>query len=154
MAGVTLSDNSAANGGAVQVASGGVADIDKTKFVLNSTTSVGGGAIINMGTLTLAKSELVSNYGPINGGAVNTQPGATTTIVRTTFRQNRSGSLGGALSNLGTLTIKRSKLIGNTGSSGGAIATGNDQITLDRVEIEGNFPDNCSPLNTLTGCTD
>ena len=123
-------------------------------FDLNTTTGVGGGAIINSGTLTLTKSRVVSNFAPINGGGINTQPNGVTTVLKSTFLQNRSGGLGGALSNLGTTDMKRCTVTGNTGSAGGGIATGNTQGTLERTEISDNDSDNCSPLNTIAGCTD
>lgn len=154
MASTTVADNTAGNGGGVAIAAGGTATITKGNFVLNTTTGVGGGALINSGTLTLAKSRIVNNFGPINGGGINTQPGGVTTILRTIFLQNRSGGLGGSLSNLGTTDMKRSTVTGNTGSAGGAIATGNTQVTLDKNEIANNNPDNCSPLNTIDGCID
>ncbi len=154
MTGVTVADNSAGNGGGVSVSSGGTATIAKSTFVLNTTTGVGGGAVLNGGTLTLTKSRIVSNYAPINGGGINTQPDGVTTVLKTSFLQNRSGGLGGALSNLGTTDVRRSTITGNTGSDGGAIATGNDQVTLDRTEITDNVSNNCSPLNTIDGCVD
>ncbi len=53
----------------------------------------------------MKKSDFDSNSAPLNGGGVNVQPGGTTTITGSTFESNTSGSLGGGLSNLGTLTL-------------------------------------------------
>lgn len=150
----TFSGNTAANGGSVSVSVGAAATFKRCDFVLNGTTGVGGGALINFGSAMLMRSSFVSNSGPVNGGAINTQPGGETTLVHCTFGHNRSGGLGGALSNLGTLIVKRTTLFSNTGTAGGAIATGNENVTLDHVRIEDNVPDNCSPLNTIDGCVD
>lgn len=151
---VTFSDNTAANGGAISVSADSTATVKRSAFVLNGTTGVGGGAILNSGTVTITRSAFANNSGPINGGAVNTQGSGTTTIVKCTVGHNRSGGLGGALSNLGTLTVVRSTIFSNVGSAGGAIATANSNVTLDHVRIEDNVPDNCSPLNTIDGCVD
>lgn len=151
---VTFSDNTAGNGGAISVTADGTASVNRSAFVLNGTTGVGGGGVLNSGALTVTRSSFVNNSGPINGGAINTQGSGTTTVVKCTIGHNRSGGLGGALSNLGTLVVERSTLFSNVGTAGGAIATGNENVTLDHVRIEDNVPDNCSPLNTIDGCVD
>jgi len=51
-------------------------------------------------------------------------------VINSTFFDNSSGSLGGAVSSLGTLTIINSTFATNQGSSGSAIATGNANVTL------------------------
>ena len=151
---VTFSDNTAGNGGAVAVAAQAIATFKRTAFVLNGSTGVGGGGILNSGNVTVVRSSFANNSGPVNGGAINTQGSGETTIEKCALAHNRSGGLGGGLSNLGTLTVRRTTLHSNAGSSGGAIATGNANVTLDHVRIEENLPDNCSPLNTIDGCVD
>jgi hypothetical protein len=91
-------------------------------------------------------SLFTANTGPINGGAINTQPSGVTTLFNSTFVGNTSGSLGGTLSNLGTTTVVASTLQGNRGSAGAAIATGNSGVTL-RASIlaSGQNGGNCSP---------
>jgi Big-like domain-containing protein len=126
----TFSGNTAANGGAIANIVGGTLTAEDSTFSGNSTTSVGGGAIIAFGTTTVARSTLVENNAPINGGAINVQPSGTATIIRSTLSGNESGSLGGAMSNLGTLYVVGSTFMGNTGSAGSAIATGNETATF------------------------
>jgi predicted outer membrane repeat protein len=148
----TFFNNKAGNGGAVDVAAGATATFATTSFSSNHSTSVGGGAIINFGTVTITGSQFTSNTAPINGGAINTQPGGSTKIVDSSFLANVSGGLGGAISNLGTTTIKGTTIQANQGSSGGGIATGNPNVTISGSTIGGNRPDNCNPLNTISGC--
>jgi hypothetical protein len=149
---VDITNNVAANGGAVSVSAGATGTFSEVSFFLNGTTGVGGGGVINFGTLTVTKSRISDNTAPINGGGINTQPGGVTTLVHTTIEDNTSGGLGGGLSNLGTTALERSTVMNNTGSSGGGIATGNTDVSLKKSKVSGNNPDNCSPLNTIPGC--
>jgi hypothetical protein len=148
----TLSGNRAGNGGGVANSAGGTATISRSRFSGNATTGVGGGAIINFATATIFGSVLAVNTAPINGGAVNTQPGGTTRLIQTTLDRNTSGGVGGGLSNLGTTNLERTLVHFNRGTAGGGIATSNTNVTLVRSVVRNNIPDNCSPLNTIAGC--
>ncbi len=149
---VTFFKNMAVNGGALSNSAGATAILDNATMSLNTTTGVGGGGIINFGTLTLAVSSLSGNKAPINGGGLNTQPGGISRIIRSQIVSNVSGGLGGGLSNLGTTTISGSSVRFNKASGGGGIATGNTNVTLTQLTVTSNKPNNCSPLNTIPGC--
>jgi hypothetical protein len=149
---VVLSGNHAGNGGGVSDTAGGTADITGTTVSGNTTTGVGGGGIINSGTLTVTRSTFTANTAPINGGGLNTQSSGHSTLISSTFRQNTSGGLGGAMSNLGTTTLIGTVVRQNRGSSGGGIATGNTHVTLRNSTVLANHPDNCNPENTIPGC--
>lgn len=149
---VTLAGNRAGNGGAVANIAGATATISRSLLTANSTTSVGGGGIINSGTLTTTGTVLSANTAPINGGGLNTQSSGTSKLISTTVAHNTSGGLGGGLSNLGTTSLDRTLVRANRGSSGGGIATGNTNVTLRRSVVRNNIPDNCSPLDTVPGC--
>jgi hypothetical protein len=145
--------NTAGNGGALANSAGGTMRVSDSDFERNTTTGVGGGAIINSADLIVTGSVLSDNTAPINGGAVNTQPSGTTRLINTTVSDNTSGSLGGGLSNLGTLILTGSTVTQNRGSAGGGIATGNTNVTLGGgTRVRNNIPDNCNPLNTIPGC--
>jgi hypothetical protein len=149
---VTLSGNRAGNGGGLANAAGATASVFNTLFDGNTTTGVGGGGIINSGTLTLAGSTLSGNSAPINGGGLNTQAAGTSRINLSTFVHNVSGSLGGGISNLGTTSLDNTRVQLNTGSSGGGIATSNNNVALRGSTVSNNTPNNCNPLNTVPGC--
>jgi hypothetical protein len=148
----TISDNNASNGGGLSNAAGATARISDTVMSDNTTTGVGGGAFINFGSVTVTGGILDGNRAPINGGGINTQPGGTTRLFSTTVDGNRSGGLGGGLSNLGTTSLTDSTVQFNRASGGGGIATGNTNVTLRRTTVTRNTPDNCNPLNTIPGC--
>jgi hypothetical protein len=149
---VTMAGNAGGNGGAIANSAPGTATISRSLINANSTTGVGGGGFINFGMLTVYGTVLSGNTAPINGGAMNTQPGGTTRLIRVTVDHNTSGGLGGGLSNLGTTSLNRTLVSANRGSSGGGIATGNTNVTLVRSIVRNNIPDNCNPLNTIPGC--
>ncbi|MEU4228630.1 hypothetical protein AB0F17_30420 [Nonomuraea sp. NPDC026600] len=150
----TLAGNRAGNGGAFANSAGATATIFLSRLNANSTMGVGGGAIINSGTLTLSKSVLAGNSAPINGGGLNTQASGVSHLIRSTVDNNISGSLGGGISNLGTTTLDRVLVTRNKGSAGGGIATGNANVVIQNSIIRDNIPDNCNPLNTIPGCVD
>jgi hypothetical protein len=149
---VALSGNRAGNGGGLANAAGATANVSDSRFDSNTTTGVGGGAIINFGGLTLATSILSGNTAPINGGGLNTQSAGTSQILHSTIVHNVSGGLGGGMSNLGHTSLYGVMVQLNHGSSGGGIATGNTHVTLQFSFVRNNIPDNCSPLNTIPGC--
>ncbi len=126
----TFSENSAANGGAIANIAGGTLTVEDSTFSGNVATSVGGGAIISFGTTTVVRSTLVENHAPVNGGGINVQPSSAVTVVGSTLAGNVSVSLGGAISNLGTLYVVGSTIVGNAASGGSAIATGNNEATF------------------------
>ena len=149
---VTLSGNTAGNGGGLANSAGATANVFNTLFDGNTTTGVGGGGIINSGALALSGSTLSGNSAPINGGGLNTQSAGTSRINLSTFVHNVSGGLGGGMSNLGATSLNNTQVRLNTGSSGGGIATGNNNVTLRGSTVSNNTPDNCNPLNTVPGC--
>ncbi|GLY71969.1 hypothetical protein [Actinoallomurus iriomotensis] len=150
---VTLAGNTAANGGAIANLAGGRATVSRSVLKANTTTSVGGGGILNAGTATIFASALLSNTAPINGGGVNTQPSGTTWLIRTAVEHNTSGSLGGGLSNLGHTTLNQAVVRFNQGSAGGGLASANTKVLISRSVVRDNTPGNCSPVNTIAGCT-
>ncbi|WP_214317884.1 hypothetical protein [Nonomuraea sediminis] len=147
-----MARNHASNGGAFANTAGANATISLSVFNENSTTGVGGGAIINFGTLTMSTSSLTKNSAPINGGGLNTQANGVSHLIQSTVDGNTSGSLGGGVSNLGTTTLDRVAVTRNKGSGGGGIATANDNVSIRSSIIRDNTPDNCSPANTIPGC--
>ena len=149
----TISGNSAGNGGGLSNAAGATATVSSTLISQNSTSSVGGGGVLNFGTLTLFSVVLDSNRAPVNGGGLNTQPAAVSRLFQSTVTHNISLGFGGGISNLGTTSINGSQVRLNTGSAGGGIATGNTNVTLTSSIVKKNTPDNCSPLNTIPGCS-
>ncbi|WP_433176515.1 hypothetical protein [Actinoallomurus sp. CA-150999] len=149
---VYLAGNRAGNGGALANSPNANANISFSELNANEATGVGGGAILNFGTLTMFRSTLAGNSAPINGGGLNTQPNGVSHLIQSTVDHNISGSLGGGISNLGTTTLDHSLVEQNKGSGGGGIATANANVSIENSVIRNNMPDNCSPINTIPGC--
>lgn len=150
--GDTFSGNKAGNGGGLSNSAGATALVIGSHFAANATTGVGGGGIINFGTLSVIRSTFNGNTAPINGGGLNTQPAGVSRLIQSTFTGNVSGGLGGAITNLGTTTLISSVIRHNKGSSGGGIATSNTNVHLFQTVVQANVPNNCNPLNTIRGC--
>jgi len=53
---------------------------------------------------------------------------------------------------LGTTSLYGTLVQRNTGSGGGGIATGNNNVTLRVSIVSNNTPNDRNPLNTIPGC--
>jgi hypothetical protein len=146
-----LTANVAGNGGAISVVNNAVAiTVRDCAFSGNATTGVGGGAIISSGPLTVTGSTFAGNTAPINGGSINVQPSGTANVSNSTFANNTSGGLGGATSNLGTITLTNVTMSGNKGSAGAGLATGNGNPILTNTIIANSTGGALSPATPST----
>jgi CSLREA domain-containing protein len=90
--------------------------------VCNGSCSGLGGAIYNLGPLTVTNSTLSNNSAANYGGAIyNLRP---LTVINSTFSGNSAGANGGGISSSGTLTVTNSTFSGNSaGANGGGISS-------------------------------
>ena len=126
--GATFTKNTAGNvGGAIYNTAGSTVTLTGSTFSDN-TAGTAGGAIYNAGTLDLDTVTFDGN-GPatsgtgINGGAIrNTSNATISSITNSKFTNNNAGtSMGGAISNQGSIeSIQHTNFTGNKGN-GGAI---------------------------------
>ena len=124
---VTLRDITIQRGRVTQGNGGGVLNRG-TLVVVNSiirgNESVGdarkahGGAIWNVGRLTLTGSTLADNRALFGGGIWN-EFGGIARLLHVTIAGNATGLLGGGSTNTGIFIIKRSTVAGNRASGGG-----------------------------------
>lgn len=73
-----------------------------------------------------------------------------------TISGNHAGARGGGVDNQGILDASSTQITGNraAGGGGGIYDDGNQaSVTLGDSSPAGNKPDNCEPLNSITGCT-
>ena len=109
---------------------GGIANYG-TLTVKNSTVSgnsytggIGGGGIYNKGELTIIDSTVTSNLAEDGGGIFN-EYGHTLTVTGSTFSNNGAESSstlrgeGGAIANVGTLSVNNSEFLDNHAYAGG-----------------------------------
>jgi hypothetical protein len=93
-----------------------------------------GGGISNHGSLTLIGSKVVGNRAGQVGGGIFNDLGSSLTIVGSSVSANDAVSAGGGIDNLGTASVSRSTVRGNSASGGGGILN-NGTLTLDRSTI-------------------
>ncbi|WP_189102999.1 beta strand repeat-containing protein [Deinococcus knuensis] len=146
-------------GGTITGGTGGT--VDTAIFTLApaaATAGTWGGNLINSGTLTL-DGVTIQNGQAFNGGGIFNVPGATLTLKNVTMTGNRatiptpdldneSTGSGGAIANLGTLTIDGGTFKNNSAVySGGVI-----RQTGGTVTIKGGTFDSNTCTNPLAGC--
>ncbi|HEY0538512.1 MAG TPA: hypothetical protein VGD53_09085 [Actinoallomurus sp.] len=151
----TLSGNTGPNGGAISNGGAANALISRTVIRTNSTPGSGGG-VINLGSLTLSESRLSSDTAGVDGGGIATIAGGTTNLVQSTIDRNVATGTGGGVYNAGTTALSRTLVELNSAGPGGGggirdVAPGT--VTLSVSTVRDNTPDNCSPVNTIAGCT-
>jgi uncharacterized repeat protein (TIGR01451 family) len=179
----TLTDNSATIGGAVYNDKDSILNVTGSTFTGNSADNAnanpGGGAIANMGTLTVEKSNFTKNS-EINGdgaaiwntgqstitscnfidntaesGAVWNTNGANCTILNCTFLNNTATNYGAAIENYGNMTVNNSNFLNDTSNNdGGAISNYGNSLTFTNCNFTGNTAKNNGGAiwntNTLT----
>jgi hypothetical protein len=123
--GITLSNgfNQSTCGGSVNVSSGAQLILDEARFV-NNQSYYDGGAVCNFGTTTVSNALFSGNASQFtHGGAIGNYGGAATvSVTNTRFLNNSSSINGGAIDNVGALTVTGSTFAGNAaGFRGGGI---------------------------------
>jgi predicted outer membrane repeat protein len=120
--GMTVSNGSSPDGGAVYIKSGATIAIYQMAFSSNvsNSSNKGGGAISNYGSLTVSQS--VFNGNTANGdsgsgacgGAIADYHLASASVDTSTFSNNSAAGCGGAIYNDGTLTVTNSTFFSNS----------------------------------------
>jgi CSLREA domain-containing protein len=156
--GSTFSKNFATLGGAIESTTGaGQVTVNGCTFAQNEAQ--GGGAIDTLGPLTVTNSAFSQNTGFfVRGGAIAIEAAITASVSNSTFANNTMNGdssfgmapSGGAITNLGSLTITNSTFFGNTakviigggGANGGAIANeSNGTVTISNSTFSSNTAD-------------
>lgn len=136
----------------------GTLTLNRSTVSGNNSSSDGGG-IYNYvdGTLTLRSSTVSGNTGYYGGGIAT--DGTRLTLYSSTLSGNTAHFGGGIYNGVYTVTtLYGSRVTGNVASeSGGGINvfTGMDHgsVTLRGTTVAENSPDNCSPPDTVAGCS-
>jgi hypothetical protein len=121
IAGVTVRDGYASNGGGIY--SAGTLFLNTTNVVSNSASSSGGGLYVYDGSTTLAGGQIISN----SAGGVYLR-GGTTTVLSSTIENNDIGVYVGS-SYTGSLLVNHATISGNL-TAGLAYAASSDAFTV------------------------
>lgn len=114
--------------------------------VFYNEAAFNGGGINNYGHLTLYRSSIGSNKSNFHGGAFYNDSGSTLNIVESAVFENTAGRNGGAIFNMGTLTVTTSTFSSNFAESidaitgyGGAIYNFKGSVTIESSTISENI---------------
>jgi CSLREA domain-containing protein len=103
-----------------------------------ATGLLGGGGILNQGTLTLKDVSVQNNRAVNVGGGMDNYTGSVT-VINSSFSGNTSTEDGGGIFNAGQLFLSSSTLNGNTATTGGGGGLDNRvSATLENATISGN----------------
>jgi autotransporter family porin len=148
---VKFSGNAApGGGGAISGQIGSTISATDDTFSNNDAGgTAGGGAILGLGSTTVARSTFVGNTGDLGGGIMVGVTGVLS-VINSTFTANTAASFGNAIKNFGTATVTNSTISGNLSatSDGGLSSTGT--FTLLNTIVADSTPDNCSAVGLIT----
>ncbi len=135
-------------GGGLHNEDGVTTTVTNCRFIENATagTTVGGGAVLSKGTMTLSDCSFSGNFSFSRGGAMYTQPGSSTTLTGCTFTANRAAGGDSIIARYGGAVY-------NDGSNQvvwGCVFTGN---TAEAVYSGGGVFFNTAADLTFTDCT-
>jgi hypothetical protein len=138
IAGLTIANGQADIGGGIS----NKGELTVTECVLtDNNAQFDGGAIDNFGgTLIVSHSRVFNNTTDdlgVGAGLTNVEDG-NVNIIDSTFTGNKAGFSGGAVDNLGTVTIERSTLSFNSADFGGAVEN-SGTLTIRNSTLSGNI---------------
>ena len=128
------------NGGAIWNGAGKITITGHSQFKSNQADL--GGAISNSGTMTLGESVFEGNKASVEGGAVlNGTNGSNLEFTDSVKFSKNESNLGGAVSNIGKLTMKDAEFTENKATSNGGAVFNNDGAEFN-ITDSATFTDN------------
>ena len=129
------------NAGALFAGNGSNTRISRCTFSNNSIGSGNGGAIFNLGTMTITDSLFEANTAALQAGAIQNEK--VLTMINCTITGNTAGSYGGGIQSRDTLTLRHCTISGNAASIsnitwGGALDVFDGTVTLENCILSGN----------------
>lgn len=142
---LTLKNGTAPGLGGGGVLNFGTVTLEDMVISNNTAGGAGGGGILNLGTLTVLRSAVLTNHTTSASGGVYTFIGALTDIIESTIANNSSDSFAGGLyaTDTATLRVRNSTISGNeTNFQGGGVLIGIGAVAeFYNVTITGNVGD-------------
>jgi CSLREA domain-containing protein len=168
LSGVTIAYGRALSGGAININAGSSVTLNNTVLrnnvsYYNGVGGGNGGAIVNVGSLTIIDSVISNNSAHFTGGGIHTN--GPLTVINTTVNSNSAQNGGGGIySHSGPLTIANSTIQGNVITNtavyvggGGLYVGSSDEPTITNSTIASNsgvngsniFGSNVAVSNTI-----
>jgi CSLREA domain-containing protein len=120
--GIAISGNNEVQ--VMDVASGATLNLNKITVTEGFSSTNDGGGIANAGTVAITNCTFSNNHliSSPNGGAIFNAFDAKLTVTNTTFFENSTGDIGGAIADVeGTVTVNASTFSENSATSAGAL---------------------------------
>ncbi|GAA1286926.1 right-handed parallel beta-helix repeat-containing protein [Streptomyces javensis] len=137
------------------VVSGGTLTLKSLTVSGGDINNMGGGALIEQGTLNLNDTAIKDNLATTGGGLYNT--GGQLNLDRTAVERNTANGFGGGVVNdgNGTMTMKHGSLLKNraTVNNGGGLENILGTASLESVSVRGNTALNGGGIRNLNGST-
>ncbi|HLJ96305.1 MAG TPA: choice-of-anchor Q domain-containing protein [Gemmataceae bacterium] len=109
--------------------------------------SMGGGGILNYGTLTISNLFMSQNHAPGGGGGISNAMSGILTITNSTISGNLA-TVGGGLYNQGNVVIQDTTIVGNSAEFGAAMYLSIGIVTIEDSTITANL--NAPAIKTYT----
>ena len=137
--------NTTADGGAIQ----NVGNLTLNSMIVQTNTARLGGGIYTFGTgnrLTVNGGSILGNSSPNNGGGINGTDSSIVNLTNVTVSGNTASNSGGGIIVGGTLNITGGSITGNTATAqdGGGIFASNTTVTVTNASITNNHADGSS----------
>jgi hypothetical protein len=132
-----VTGNVAQRGGGIFNVASGILTVVSSRIDSNAsqgtTNDAGGSALFNQGNATLIASSVSSNSGSGDRGPILNEVGATLTIQDGAISNNVQNSLSGGITNMGTMTVRRTTFANNECGGGfvGAVLNGGVATLVD-----------------------
>ena len=148
---LTVQNGLATSGGGIR--SNAILTLNRVAVINNTATAQGGGGIANLainpdngdvgpGNLTILRSFINNNTGPIGGGVLAVGNGVGSVVIEESQISNNTATAGGGLSFTAVVSTIKNTLINNNSASdtgGGLDNFGEDATTLVGVKVVNNI---------------
>jgi predicted outer membrane repeat protein len=155
--GLTITDGSASNGGAISVLSACSPVIRNCAIINNSSTAYGGG-IYSAGSPTIIGCTISGNHAAYGGGIYCSGSTSTATIIDCTISSNTAVNYGGGIYAMGTFIVDNCRIVKNQAVAGGGIyvtlPSSTKIMKVSRTLIAGNIASTAGGIYTYRGTLD
>jgi hypothetical protein len=151
ISGLTISDASASEGGAIYIENGGTLSVADATIAKNSASF--GSGIYNNGTLAVSNSAIENNAQAGYGGGIFNDPDGTLTVTNSLIAGNSASQEGGGIASGGTATVMSATIVNNSAGGGGGGIYSYGTLTVAGSTIAGSSAQSGGGISNIGGMT-